>query len=467
MKDFLMPSLGADMDHGKVVEWVVGPGDEVKRGDIVVHVETEKGIIEVEIWEDGIFGEILVGVGEDVPVGTPIGRFMPAGAVAEQVAAPEPAAVPVQASEPAVVAATGQPEPVPGGVVSLPPPVRHLAHQLDVDLNGLAGSGPDGAITRADILAAAARSGLPAPLGPPEERLRASPLARRLAGQLGIDLATVTGTGPGGAITEADVVHISSRGEEATPVAQPRPAATTEPAAPPAAGAEQGADEAARRQAAMRHAIAQLMSRSKREIPHYYLGTRIDMSRAMSWLEEENARRSVNDRLLPAVMLLKAAALAVRDVPEMNGFWVEDHFEQSDAVHLGVAISLRRGGLIAPALHDADAKSLDEIMGTLRDLVQRTRTGRLRSSEMSDPTITITNLGDRGVEEVYGVIYHPQVALVGFGKVVERPWASGGMLGVRPVMAATLAADHRVSDGHRGGLYLAAIERLLQKPEEL
>ena len=136
-------------------------------------------------------------------------------------------------------------------------------------------------------------------------------------------------------------------------------------------------------------------------------------------------------------------------------------------LHLGVAISLRQGGLIAPALHDVDKKNLDEIMRELRDLVKRVRAGVLRSSELTDPTITVTNLGEQGVETVFGVIYPPQVALVGFGKVTERPWAANGMIGARSVIMATLAADHRASDGHRGGLFLAAIDRLLQEPEKL
>jgi pyruvate dehydrogenase E2 component (dihydrolipoamide acetyltransferase) len=217
----------------------------------------------------------------------------------------------------------------------------------------------------------------------------------------------------------------------------------------------------------MRRAIAALMARSKREIPHYYLATNIDLRQALGWLERENAERSVANRLLPAALLLKAVALAIHEVPEMNGFMAAEEFTPSQAVHLGVAISLRQGGLIAPAIHDADKRSLGELMSALRDLVSRARAGKLRGSEMADPTITVTNLGDQGVEAVYGVIYPPQVALVGFGRVTERPWAAGGMVGARPVVTATLAADHRASDGHRGGLFLAAIDRLLQQPEAL
>ena len=217
----------------------------------------------------------------------------------------------------------------------------------------------------------------------------------------------------------------------------------------------------------MREAIAALMARSKREIPHYYLELEIDMSRPLDWLHEENLKRPVQERLLPSILLLGAVARAAAEMPEMNGFWVDGAFRPGPGVHLGVAISLRGGGLIAPALHDADQLSLSEIMAAVRELVQRARAGRLRSSEMSDPTVTVTNLGDRGVDLVHGVIYPPQVALVGFGAVRDRPWAVDGMLGVRPIVMATLAADHRASDGHAGGRFLALIETKLQTPEEL
>lgn len=217
----------------------------------------------------------------------------------------------------------------------------------------------------------------------------------------------------------------------------------------------------------MRQAIGALMARSKREIPHYYLQTTIDFSACLDWLHARNEGRPVAERILPAALLMKAAALAVRQVPEVNGFYVDGRFAPSPTVHLGVAVSLRGGGLIAPALHDAQNLSVEELMAALKDLVTRARAGRLRASEMSDSTITVTNLGDQGVEAVHGVIYPPQVALLGLGRVVQRPWAVDGLLGVRPVLTATLAADHRVSDGHRGGLYLTSVDELLQRPEEL
>ncbi len=176
----------------------------------------------------------------------------------------------------------------------------------------------------------------------------------------------------------------------------------------------------------MRQAIAAAMSRSNREIPHFYVAQTIDMSRALAWLTEANTERPVTERLLYGVLLLKAVALALREVPELNGFWQEGRPERSEAVHVGVAVSLRGGGLVAPALHDTDKKSLDELMAEFRDLVQRARAGSLRSSELADPTITVTSLGEQGVEGVFGLIFPPQVAIVGLGKIVERPWAAGG-----------------------------------------
>ena len=218
----------------------------------------------------------------------------------------------------------------------------------------------------------------------------------------------------------------------------------------------------------MRKAIAAAMSRSKREIPHYYLSEAIAMEHAQAWLSEANAGRPITGRLLMAALQLKAVALALQKYPEMNGFFRDGAFQAVAAAHIGVAISMRQGGLIAPAIHDVGEKSLDEVMRDLADLVKRARAGSLKSSEMSDPTITVTNLGDQGVEAVYGVIYPPQVALVGFGRIAPRPWvdAAGGLT-VAPVLTASLAADHRVSDGHRGALFLAELRDWLQQPEKL
>jgi pyruvate dehydrogenase E2 component (dihydrolipoamide acetyltransferase) len=417
MAEFLMPSLGADMESGTLLEWYVKPGDAVKRGDIVALVDTSKAEIEVEIFEDGVIDELLVPEGARVPVGTVLATVRPISA--EAVAAVS-ATVMAEAAAP-------PPAPVPEAAVAPAP--------------------------------APARAAQPPPAISEDHRLRVSPLARRAADQLGVDLSGVSGSGPNGAITKADVERAPSAA-----VAAPARRAT---APPPVAPAPPPAVTPLARQVAMREAIGALMARSKREIPHYYLELQIDMSGALEWLHETNLARAVNDRLLPSVLLLSAVARAVVEMPEMNGFWIDGAFQPGAGVHVGVAISLRGGGLIAPALHDADKKSLGEIMSAVRDLVGRARAGRLRSSEMSDPTITVTNLGERGVDLVHGVIYPPQVALVGFGAVRERPWAVDGLLGVRPVVTATLAADHRASDGHAGSRFLTLIERQLKKPEEL
>jgi pyruvate dehydrogenase E2 component (dihydrolipoamide acetyltransferase) len=286
---------------------------------------------------------------------------------------------------------------------------------------------------------------LPAPQQLPRMlRVRVSPLAKKLAQELGVDIATVQGTGPDGAITRKDIERAS----------------TVKPAA-------KSAEELTTVQAGMRRAIAAAMARSNREIPHYYLQTQIDMHRALEWLQAENLKRNVKDRLLPAVLLIRAVTLALKDIPDLNGYWENDRLEVKESVNIGFAIALRQGGLITPAILNAERKNLDELMAALSDLIVRTREGHLRSSEISEATITITNLGDLGVETVYGVIYPPQVALIGFGRIQERPWATNGMLDVRPVITATLAGDHRATDGRRGAQFLGTLDRYLQKPEKL
>jgi len=419
-----MPSLGADMEFGTLLQWLVKPGDTVKRGDIVAVVDTSKAEIEVEIFEDGVIDELLVPEHTRVPVGAALATLHAVGA------APASAAPP-----PAEAASVAAPPPTEAAPVAAAPPTEAPPAEP-----------PSVAVA------------------PHPDHPRISPLARRTAEDLGVDLASVAGTGPEGAITRDDVTRAAGTAVAPAPTAAPPVAAPAsgEAAAPPRTGL-QGEE----RRDAMREAIGALMARSKREIPHYYLQREIDLSRALAWLEEENARRAVDARLIPSLLLLAAVARAAAQTPAMNGFWVEEAFRPSAAVHLGVAIAQRGGGLIAPALCDADGKRLDELMAALRELVARVRGGRLRASEMSDATITVTNLGDGGVDLVHGVIYPPQVALVGFGGIAPRPHALDGLLGVRPTVIATLAADHRVSDGRTGSRFLSLIERLLQTPEEL
>lgn len=478
MAEFRMPSLGADMEHGKVVEWLVKPGDYIHKGDLVAAVDTDKTVMDIESFQEGVVAEFLVDVGDTVDVGTPIARITAT-----------PAELP-----PPLTSGTMSPNARSEQAAKVPPPVRHLAHTLGVDVGRISGSGTDGEVTRADVERAAAASVTKAPAAPPvaaeapdasapteTHRVRSSPLARRLAAELGVELQAIAGTGPGGAVTEEDVLAaVPPRGRapkerapkepgtekpaEAPPSEIPQPEARPEPLAAP--GRKQPTAAGGKAES-LRQAIGALMSRSKTEIPHYYLSTTLDLAAAMAWMQAANQQRPVSSRLVPSALLLKATALAAKEVPDMNGFFIKGAFQPSSSVHLGVAVALRHGGLVAPALHDADTLSLDQLMDQLRDLVSRARAGRLQRAEMADPTITVTNLGDLGVESVYGVIYPPQVAMVGFGKVLEQPWAHKGMLGIRHAAVATLSADHRVSDGLRGGRFLARIDELLQAPEKL
>jgi pyruvate dehydrogenase E2 component (dihydrolipoamide acetyltransferase) len=437
MIEFRFPSLGADMESGLLVRWLVQPGDEVHRGDIIAEVETDKGLVEIESWVEGRVVEFLIQPSDQrVPVGTPLALLEPLGAETEV----EPGAVPE--GEPSPEAPPSEiPLPVTAPV-PITPPIRHLANQLGIDLSRVT-PGPDGSITREDVYRAAEKVG---------RAVKASPLARRRAKELGVDISTIESSRPDGLVTAEDVAAAADHAMVP---------AFAEPGEPePVAGPDD-------RLAAMRGAIARSMSRSKREIPHYYLGTRIDLDVAMRWLDEENESRSIAKRVLPAVLLLRATAIALQEVPGLNGHFVDGEFNPVGAVHLGIAISLREGGLVAPAIHDADRLGIDETMSALTDLVARARSWRLRSSEMSDPTMTVTNLGDRGVETVFPVIIPPQVAMVGFGKITRQPVAVGEMLAVHPTVEATLAGDHRVTDGHRGSVLLSTIDRLLQEPQSL
>ena len=468
-----MPSLGADMDEGTLLEWLVKPGDEVHKGDVIAVVDTDKAAIEVESFASGTVQKLIVPPGTRVPVGTllaTIGDQAPEGrAEAEPGKKRGTGKKPVQARAAAKARTRTAAAVVAVPEVALRPPaetgsplVRHLAAELGVDLGTVRGTGQGGAVTRADIRRAAAgpaKPGAPAP-----GRRRISPLARRVAADLGVDLPGVPGTGPDGAVLEADVRRAAERPAPRSAGAVPAQAG---PAGAPASARAEAANAAQARLAAMRQVTARLMARSKREIPHYYLRQAIDLTKAMAWLHDRNRELEVSERLVPAALLLKATAVAARQVSALNGYWTDDRFVPGSGVHLGVAISLRGGGLVTPAIRDAAGLSPPELMDRLRDLVTRARTGRLRGSELTDATITVTNLGDQGVELVYGVIYPPQVALVGFGKVAERPVAVDGLVGARPVVITTLAADHRATDGYTGARFLTALSDLLQRPEDM
>lgn len=386
--EFKLPSLGADMEEGILIEWKIAPGAHVKKGDIVAVIDTVKAAIDIEIFVDGIVEKILVQPDRDkkLPVGTPLAILE----VDESALPKEPRAAPGISAQ-------------AGGAGS----VTGRAEQAHIT------------------------------------SFRASPAARRRAMELGVDLASVSGSGPSGEIGLADVERAGS--------AQTHPATTTG-----------GFD----RSVTMRKAIAAAMARSWREIPHYYVRTEVNMTAAVDRLTAENENRPVSERILMAALLLRAVALALKENPEFNGFYIEDEFRPGTGIHIGMAIALREGGLIAPAIRECDTKPLDAMMKALNDLVERTRNMNLRSSEMTDATITVTSMGDLGALTVFGIIYPPQVALVGFGSLQDRA-VSVGDIQSAPMMDLTLSGDHRQTDGRQGAMFLATIKELLEQPEEL
>ncbi|TNE80098.1 MAG: 2-oxo acid dehydrogenase subunit E2 [Gammaproteobacteria bacterium] len=385
MSEFLMPSLGADMEEATLVQWLVKPGDRVKRGDVIAVVETSKGAIEIEVFEDGRVEQLRIQEGENAPVGAPLADILSETGGAKPTTSDESAAEPT-------VTQTAKPEPR-----ETPPPK--------------------------------------------EGTYRASPAARKRAAELGLDLAVLHGNGPDGAVTLADVESAAKKmGVE---LAEPFD------------------------RKAMRQTIATAMARSKREIPHYYLATTVDMRRVLAWLQDYNRERAIKERLSYLALTLKAVALSLHKVPELNGFYSENAFHPVETVNIGMAVSLRGGGLIAPALGQVEQRSLKDLMAHMNDLIERTRRGTLRATELSSATITISNMGERGVETLYGVITPPQVALVGLGKLVDKPFVENEQVIVCPQMQVTLSADHRASDGHRGALFLNNLAHLLQTPEAL
>lgn len=388
MIEFRMPSLGADMDAGVLVEWLKKPGEPVQRGDIIAVVETQKGAIEIEVFDDGILAETLTKPGEKVPVGHVMATIRGKDELAGKVGV-EPKAL----AKPAEAVA---------------PVTKRAVHQSAGENSGV--------------------------------RLVITPAARRRAAERGIDLATIV-PGPNGII-----------GLEQVDTAK-----CAEPAQAPAG---MMFDE-------MRKAIAAAMAKSHREIPQYYVSSTIDVSPLISWLVAENARRPMTARLLYAVPLIRALALALAKTPELNGHYVDGLFLPAKNVNMGIAIAMRGGGLVAPAIGGVEGLSMDILMDKLRDLVGRVRGGRLRSSELSEATITFSNLGEETADEVLPLIYPPQVAIIGCGKISARPWVSDGKITVRRTVTVSVAGDHRVSDGRRAAQFLSRFEQLLGSPEGL
>lgn len=407
MGKFIMPSLGSQMIEAKLVKWLVEPGDTVKHGDIIGEIDTEKGLIDVEIFEDGVVTELVAKEGEVVPVGSVMAVINGKEEMMShnKEAAGHPESEEQQEKE--------HEEEKPHAKTAPPP-----HHKEDSS-----------------------------------HKIKVSPLARRVADDLNVDLSNVKGSGADGTIHRKDVEQYANE-TVASETFEKEVDMTSKISALEA-------------QKKMRESIAAAMSQSNKEIPHYYLETEIDMKKSLDWLLARNKNRPIGDRYQPPVLLIKAVANSLSEIPELNGFWTDEamHIEQS--IHIGFAISLRRGGLVIPAILNADMKSLEEIRFEFMDMVIRAREGHLRSREINSATMTVTNLGERGAEKVYGIIYPPQVALLGFGRIVNLPRAIDGSIGIRPVLSTVLAGDHRATDGHTGSRFLEVLNNQLQNPDNL
>ncbi|SDN10047.1 pyruvate dehydrogenase E2 component (dihydrolipoamide acetyltransferase) [Daejeonella rubra] len=395
MIEFVMPSLGADMADGTLVEWLKKPGDQVKRGDIIATVETQKGLIDIEVFDEGTIEKLMIAEDTKVPVGTLMALINPEKTIEPQ------KAIPVVAEEPVIQ---------PTEEKAIPPFVtEHI-------------------------------------------QVKASPLAKKIAAENNIDLSQIMGSGENGAITRKDIEGAIEQGKLVQE--KERSSIVAEPIK------EQNISNT------LRSAVAAAMSRSNREIPHYFLEKKIDLEKALAWMHEKNKVLPVQKRLLPVALLIKAVASSLKQVPELNAIWDTD-LQLKTEINIGFVVSLRNGGIIVPAIHAADLKSVDEIMENLNDIIPRARALRLRSSELSDSTVTITSIGDGGADLVYGIIYPPQVAIIGFGSISEQAFAENGLLGVRPMVRVSLAGDHRASDGLSGSRFLVTLNNHLQNPEAL
>ena len=390
MIEFLMPSLGADMEAGTLVEWRKKPGDTVKRGDIIAEVETQKGLIEIEVFDEGIIGELLIKEGAKIPVGTVMALINPSGATLERKEiTPEQTVIAIQPTEEKTIE-------------------KVTEEKLE------------------------------------ERTIKASPLAKRMAAENIIDLSQIQGTGEEGAITKEDVENAITQKEKIT----------------------NSEEKNIPQVQAIRSAVAAAMSKSNREIPHYYLEKRIDMTKALAWLGETNHKLPIQKRLLPAALLIKSVAQSLVDFPNLNASW-DNGLQLKKEINIGFVVSLRCGGIIIPTIHNANLKNTSEIMEALNDIIPRARAMKLRSSDLSDSTITITSLGEGGADVVFGVIYPPQVAIIGFGGSSQQAVVENGMLGIRHVFTVTLAGDHRATDGLTGSDFLVTLNKHLQNPESL
>ncbi len=450
----VMPQMGYDMHEGKVVRWLKKEGEEVTRGEVIAEIETDKATVEYEAYTGGVMAKIVAEEGVAIPVGgliavmTAPGEAIPEdiltdAAIASAADSPAPAAAAVEALEVPIPAAAA---PADTEEVRASPLARRLAKERGFDLATITGTGPGGRITEADIPEQGAAAA-PAALASSNGYIKASPLAKRLARERGIDLATLTGTGPGGRVIEVDV---------------------PEHAAPAAAGSAAPATlvsdnvELSR----MRQAIARVTSDSKRDAPHFYVAVDVDMTKAMSFRRDLNDELDAENRVSVNDLIVKASAIAIGRHPKFNSFFRDDHLQMNAAINVGIAIALE-SGLIVPGINDCERKSLVEIAAASRDLVSRANSGTLRNDEYSGTTFSVSNLGAFDIESFTAIIFPPHAAILAVGTVKEQPVVRDGELAIAQIMKATLSTDHRVADGAEAAQFLVEIKKLLQNPISL
>jgi pyruvate dehydrogenase E2 component (dihydrolipoamide acetyltransferase) len=438
----VMPKLSEAMETGKIIKWLKKEGDRVQGGDILAEVETDKADVEMEAFGAGLLRKILVPAGETTPVGSLIGVIAEADEDISSVlaTAPAPTAAPAAVSaQPAPAAATSE------RPAAVPPQPRSedLAARQPSPASGPA------APPRPAVVVATAAPGVSAPAAP-GGRVKASPLAKKIAAQSGVDLRVIQGSGPGGRIIRRDVEAAAAR-----------PAAVAPAAVTAAAGPEY--EDVALSQ--MRAIIAKRMPLSKAPVPHFYVTSEVAMDRAWELREELNAlegqpKISVND------LVVRACALALLQHPGVNASFQGEAIRVFHRAHIGIAVALDEG-LITPVLRDCHAKSLTQIAVEARDLAERARARKLRASELSGATFSISNLGMFDVAAFSAIINPPEGAILAVGSVRRVPVVEGDAVGVGRRMALTISCDHRVMDGAMGARFLQDVKRLLEEPLRL
>ena len=469
----VMPKMGYDMREGTVVRWYKQEGEEVSRGEVIADIETDKATVEFEAYTGGVLQRRVATEGVPVAVGEAIAIIAEPGEALETAPALGTAAamgaVAVVEPAPDIMPTTAAAPSRPDGEVRASPIARRLARERGIALASVVGTGPGGRIVEKDVLehsAAATQAD-----GATDGWVKASPLARRLARERSIDLAQVPGSGPDSRVTAQDVEeYVASPG--ASPVVEVRESESPVPynaevsveETPVAEAASPGAERV--ELSRMRQAIARVTVDSKQQAPHFYVTAEIDMERAMSLRREINETVPTEQRVSVNDLVIRACAIALGRHPKFNAFFREDHLQYNDAVNIGIAISLE-SGLIVPGVSDCGDKSLAEIASASKDLIARANSGSLRNEEYSGTTFSVSNLGMFDVDSFAAIIFPPHAAVLAVGTVKEQPVVRDGELVIGQVMKATLSTDHRVADGSEAARFLVEVKNLLERPLSL